>query len=165
MPLLILDVDGVLTDGTKYYGPDGKVLMKRFADIDFTAIKKFVSQGWAVVLLSADTCVNQPLAKDRDIPFYCSREEDGTIDKVKWYHHLIQRHSVAERDIIYVGDDMFDIPIMNTVTQAGGRAYCPSNSAPQVRKHAIPLAKRGGEGAIMELYYRMFPYDDIPPCH
>ena len=38
--LLILDVDGVLTDGKKYYDNTGKVLLKTFCDRDFTAIKK-----------------------------------------------------------------------------------------------------------------------------
>ncbi len=48
--LLILDVDGVMTDGTKTYGIRGEVLSKRFCDHDFTAIKKFKDDGWDVGL-------------------------------------------------------------------------------------------------------------------
>ena len=39
--LVILDVDGVMTDGTKYYDRDGKVVLKVFCDKDWTAIKRF----------------------------------------------------------------------------------------------------------------------------
>ena len=52
--LLILDVDGVLTDGRKYYDVSGKGVLKTFCDRDFTAIKKFKANGWDVVFLSGD---------------------------------------------------------------------------------------------------------------
>lgn len=168
MSLLVLDVDGVLTDGTKAYDKDGVVLWKRFADIDWTAIKKFQSQGWAVCLLSADKNINEAVAKDRDIDFWYSRDEDGTIDKVKWLAKLIQHYAVNKNDMLtYVGDDLFDIPIMMAVLDAGGQVFCPLNSAPQlINHHRIKLLnKRGGNGVIMELYYRYYKDDKTPPKH
>ena len=49
--LVILDVDGVLTDGKKYYNRDGDVVMKTFCDKDWTAIKRFKALGIKVLFL------------------------------------------------------------------------------------------------------------------
>lgn len=178
--LLVLDVDGVMTDGTKMYGPDGAVIAKRFADADFTAIKKFQGAGWRVCWLSADETVNRAVAKERGIDFWYSREPDGTIDKVKWLHKLLGHYRTVAENVIYVGDDMLDMPIMNAVVQAKGEIYCPANAVPQVMRlvsstMTIPalscmtltnvLGRRGGHGAIMELFHRLYPHDDTPPRH
>ena len=60
--LLILDIDGVLTDGTKTYDKDHNVLSKRFMCKDFTAIKKFIAANIDVVLISGDKW-NEKMAK------------------------------------------------------------------------------------------------------
>ena len=52
--LIILDVDGVLTDGKKYYNREGEVLMKTFCDKDWTAIKRFRALGITVIFLTGD---------------------------------------------------------------------------------------------------------------
>lgn len=164
MKLLLLDVDGVMTDGTKIYDTNGEVIGKRFCDLDFTAIKKFTMDGWKVIWLSADPKVNQPLAEKRNIEFCNSNTPDGTIDKVYWFNMLREKHSVNIEDIIYVGDDLFDIPLMEVVKNGGGMAYCPSNAAIPVLKVATPLLRRGGEGCIMELY-EQFSTGNTPPCN
>ncbi len=63
MMLLILDVDGVMTDGTKFYDLKGEVSHKRYCDLDFTAIKRFKEIGWSVCFVSAATTVNVAMAK------------------------------------------------------------------------------------------------------
>ena len=52
--LVILDVDGVLTDGKKYYNREGEVLMKTFCDKDWTAIKRFRAMGITVIFPTGD---------------------------------------------------------------------------------------------------------------
>ena len=52
--LVILDVDGVMTDGKKYYDRDGNVVMKNFCDKDWTAVKRFRAIGIPVVFLTGD---------------------------------------------------------------------------------------------------------------
>ncbi len=165
--LLILDVDGVLTDGTKAYGPDGKVIFKRFCDHDFTAIKKFQMDGWIVCFLSADRTVNEAVAKDRGIDFWYSRDDaTGVIDKVKWLGKLSEHYNVLTNRIVYVGDDMLDIPVMKALRVCGGKIYCPSGAVPQVLKLVDSvLSKPGGSGAIMDLYYCHFNGNDTPPSH
>lgn len=167
--LLILDVDGVMTDGTKVYGPDGAVVAKRFCDHDFTAIKCFQQSGWVVVFLSADKTVNEALAKSRGIPFYYSRDDDGTIDKVKWYYAIREQYGIGPKDVIYVGDDLLDLAVMETVVVCGGRVYYPKNAVPQFRriKHgtkllAQELQQAGGYGAVMALYDLLYQQFVVP---
>lgn len=161
--LLILDVDGVMTNGTKLYGTTGQVVGKMFADQDFTAIKMFQRAGWHVVWLSADQHINEKVAHDRKIEFYNSRRSDGTINKVIMYDTL--RLQFGPEDVIYVGDDLLDLPVMQEIINDGGQAYCPSNSAPQVMKVATPLGRPGGAGCILELYAMLYPDDIEPPTH
>ena len=56
--LLILDVDGVLTDGTKFYNEQHEVLGKRFVCKDFTAIKRFIAAGVTPSICEADPIVS-----------------------------------------------------------------------------------------------------------
>ena len=81
--LLILDVDGVLTDGTKVYDIDHNVLSKRYMCKDFTAIKRFIAAGVKVVMLSGDN-FNRYMAEKRNIDFYCSRNKDLSLDKARY---------------------------------------------------------------------------------
>ena len=71
--LLILDVDGVLTDGRKTYNDNGLGCYKVFCYKDFTAIKRLKSSGVRVCFLSGDENVNRAVANNRDIDFYFSR--------------------------------------------------------------------------------------------
>ena len=54
LKLLILDIDGVLTDGTKDYDVDHKPVYKKFMCKDFTAIKRFMAAGVKVIMISGD---------------------------------------------------------------------------------------------------------------
>ena len=54
LKLLILDIDGVLTDGTKVYDVDHKPVYKKFMCKDITAIKRFIAAGVKVIMISGD---------------------------------------------------------------------------------------------------------------
>ncbi len=99
----------------------------------------------------------------RGIDFWYSRDDDGTIDKVKWLDKLVLAYQATL--LVYVGDDLFDIPIMNAVKLAGGKTYCPFGAVPQVQAIVDGiLRKNGGDGAIMSLY-RLYQTTDTPPKH
>lgn len=147
--LLILDVDGVLTDGKKYYDSSGKACFKTFCDRDFTAIKKIKAAGVKVVFLSGDPNINQSIANNRNIPFFCSRVANQMVDKAGFVSVFEKLFNVESEDMIYVGDDIFDIGIMNVV----GHAYCPQDAALEVRKIATVLPAKGGESCIDCLYH------------
>ena len=74
--LVILDIDGVLTDGRKYYDKNGMPFAKTYCDKDFTAIKRLRGAGVSVCFLSGDNVVNEAMAKNRNIDFYYARGKD-----------------------------------------------------------------------------------------
>ena len=106
--LLILDIDGVMTDGAKVYGLDGLTISKRYCDRDFTAIKQFKASGVQVCFLSGDDKVNKQMAKNRKTDFYYSREKE----KTDFLPEFEKKYSCSTDEMAYVGDDIFDIPFI-----------------------------------------------------
>ena len=121
MKLLILDIDGVLTDGRKYYGLDGMPFAKTYCDKDFTAIKMLRAAGVKVCFLSGDNKVNESMAKNRNIDFYYARGKD----KADFLPELSRKYGVEVNEMGYVGDDLFDLSIMEKV----GYSFCPSDAS------------------------------------
>ncbi len=146
--LLILDIDGVMTSGGKYYDNDSNVVMKKFNDRDFTAIKRFKMAGVDVCFLSGDACVNESMAKSRNVDFYLSKTWVEGSNKEEFLPQFESHYNVGVRDIAYVGDDFYDVGIMNKV----GFAYCPKNSPRCVKDISIVLDVNAGNGVVMTLF-------------
>lgn len=146
--LLILDIDGVLTDGKKYYDASGRAVLKTFCDRDFTAIKKFRAAGWKVVFLSGDPNINEAMAKNRKIPFYCNRIDGKMVNKVTFLEKLCEEYKTNRYDTVYVGDDIFDYDLLSAVEWP----FCPANADSDVKDIATVLSAKGGECCIAELY-------------
>ena len=118
--LAILDIDGIMTDGRKYYGLDGIPFAKTYCDKDFTAIKRFRGSGIKVCFLSGDDRVNKPMAWNRNIDFYSARGKDKA-DFVKLFE---RNYNTKKENMLYIGDDLFDKSIMEIV----GHAFCPNDA-------------------------------------
>lgn len=151
--LLIADVDGVMTDGTKLYDREGKVSGKRFCDVDFTTIKRFRAGGIKVCFLSGDENINRAMAETRKVPFFHSIKGTDKVD----YLEKIKMDFNASR-IAYVGDDYYDISIMS----AADVSFCPKNSPISVKRAAtVVLPVESGHGvlaAIYDMYDDQIPY-------
>ena len=72
--LLLLDVDGIMTDGTKTYDIDHNVISKKYCDLDFTAIRRFIASNVSVLLVSGDS-FNIGMSKKRNIPLVISKDK------------------------------------------------------------------------------------------
>jgi 3-deoxy-D-manno-octulosonate 8-phosphate phosphatase (KDO 8-P phosphatase) len=146
--LLILDVDGVLTDGTKVYDQQHNPVYKTYRCKDFTAIKRFIAAGVQVIMLSGDAW-NREMAIKRNIPFYCTRGNDLSLDKSRYIDHLESQYGVSRDNMAFVGDDYFDLSMFKKLFWS----FSPSD-APQIIKDnsLYVLQSRGGEGVIVELY-------------
>lgn len=143
--LLILDVDGVLTDGKKYYGLDGMPFAKTFCDKDWTSIKRFKALGIKVAFLTGDQKINEQVGKNRDIPVYLSRGKN----KADFLDQLESDFGCIRSEMCYIGDDLFDIDIMKLV----GYSACPSDSPIIVKEEAsILLKNKGGDNLILNLF-------------
>jgi 3-deoxy-D-manno-octulosonate 8-phosphate phosphatase (KDO 8-P phosphatase) len=136
---VILDIDGVMTDGTKAYDLNADVISKKFCDRDFTAIKKMQSENIRVILLSRDRRVNEKMAEKRKIEYIHSK------DKLETFKTL----NINPETCVYVGDDYYDIPLLEYVLFSA----CPSDSPDDVKDISKwILLKKGGENVVMYLY-------------
>jgi len=143
--LLILDIDGVMTDGTKVYGLDGLTIGKRYCDRDFTAIKAFKAAGVKVCFLSGDDKVNKEMAENRKVDFYYARGKN----KKEFIPDFEKIYDCKSFEMAYVGDDIFDIPIMKAV----GYSYCPKNVPDWVKEAADwVITKKSGDNVVSTLY-------------
>lgn len=153
--LLILDIDGVMNDGCKIYNSNHNTIYKRFNDKDFTAIEEFNKQGIKVCFLSSDSW-NVGMATKRNISFYNSRSEDGTICKSRFIPILEGIYNVTREEMGYIGDDYYDLDIINALRYYGYTA-CPSDSPNKVKKSVNQiLDAKGGCGVVMNFYERIF---------
>ena len=157
--LVILDVDGVMTDGRKYYGLDGMPFAKTYCDKDFTAIKRLKGAGVKVCILSGDNNINEPMAKNRNIDFYYARGKDKK-DFLKDFKKI---YNVKTSEMAYIGDDLFDCSILENIAYA----YCPSDSCLKVREicgASNVLNSSGGNNVVCELVELLIQRGLVPDC-
>ncbi len=141
---MVLDVDGVLTDGRLYYGPQGEAI-KVFDVRDGHGIKMLMKNGVEVALLSARTS-NIVAARARELGI--ARVLQGQSDKAIAFAALLADAAVASEDSGFIGDDLPDLPAM----RAAGFAVTVADGcdAAQAAAHWIaPLP--GGRGAVRAL--------------
>ena len=141
--LVILDIDGILTDGKKYYNLDGMPFAKTYCDKDFTAIKRLRAAGVKVCFLSGDSKINEKMAKNRNIDFYNARG----LDKGEFVEKFSHIYNVKPKNMLYLGDDLFDLGIMKKVSHA----YCPNDSPDTVKEACEIIEAKGGDNLVCKL--------------
>jgi len=146
--LIILDIDGVLTDGRKYYGIDGMPFIKTYCDKDFTAIKRLRGAGIKVCFLSGDERINKAMAKNRNIDFYSARGKD----KADFLSEFTEIYDTTPNNMLYVGDDLFDLSIMKLV----GFSFCPNDAPNKIKEYCKikndgVIDTSGGNNVIVHL--------------
>lgn len=154
--LLILDIDGIMTDGNKMYNANAEVVGKKYCDRDFTAIKRFKSAGIDVCFLSGDKNVNEAMAKNRKIDFYYTKDSSGNnVDKASFLGKLSKNYNCPLDRIAYVGDDYYDFTIIEKLKYT----YCSKDSIKDLKDRVYKvLDSNGGEGVIAKLYEE---YEDV----
>lgn len=167
---LILDVDGVLTDGRKIRNLAGHVVGKQFFDRDFTHINEFRRRGVQVLMLSGDNRVNRNLAADKKIQFIhappTNRGDRGAKVRALCAHLRISTsEDIRERlkSTAFVGDDLADDSLLSVV----GFPFCPSDAAPPILARAkagkvYKLRKGGGRGVVEDMYYTLLAAGRLP---
>jgi 3-deoxy-D-manno-octulosonate 8-phosphate phosphatase (KDO 8-P phosphatase) len=142
--LMIFDVDGILTDGSLHYGPDGEVI-KTFNVLDGHGIKLLQQSGVVTAIISArESGIVARRAADLGIQHLYQ----GVHDKRTAFEQLLQKTRIDVQECGFVGDDVIDLPILSRV---GFSASVP-NGHPEVksRVHYVTQAV-GGCGAAREL--------------
>lgn len=142
--LLVLDVDGVLTDGRLYYGPKGEEL-KVFHVRDGLGLKRVMQAGIGVAVISGRTS-EAVIARCRGLGI--AHLEQGCEDKVAALGRLLERLGLNAADALCVVDDTSDMPLMRAV----GHAVAVADAHPDVLRVADRVTRAGGgRGAVREV--------------
>lgn len=143
--LLMLDVDGVLSDGRLYFANDGSEF-KSFSTLDGQGIKMLQASGVKVGIITGR---KSQLVENRANNLGIKLLKQGREDKLSALNELLEEHqlNVDMQEIAYMGDDYPDLPLIRRV----GLGMSPANAHPVVAEHAIwQSERRGGEGAVRE---------------
>jgi len=142
--LLVLDVDGVLTDGTLRYGPAGET-EKMFHVRDGHGIKALARSGVAIAVISGrDSAAVAQRCADLGI----TEILQGVADKTAAFNMLIARLGIAASACACVGDDTPDVPLMQRV----GLAFAVADAHADARRAAHRRTRlAGGQGAVREV--------------
>ncbi len=141
--LILLDVDGVLTDGRLYYTQNGEEI-KVFNVKDGFGIKLAQKAGIEIGIISgrSSNALHKRL-KDLGIEEIFT----GKKDKLSALENIIERKNTKAEEIAYIGDDLVDIPVMRQV----GFPIAVNDAQEIVKKYALYITKRqGGKGAVRE---------------
>ncbi|MCS2170134.1 3-deoxy-manno-octulosonate-8-phosphatase KdsC [Scandinavium sp. TWS1a] len=142
--LLILDVDGVLSDGLIYMGNNGEEL-KAFNVRDGYGIRCALTSGIEVAIITGRKA---KLVEDRCKTLGITHLWQGQSDKLIAYHELLETLSLRPDEVAYVGDDLIDWPVMAEV----GLSVAVSDAHPLLPPRADYVTRiAGGRGAVREV--------------
>jgi len=146
--LLILDVDGVLTDGRLYYGPRGEAL-KVFHVRDGAGLKQLCAAGLVVAVISGR---RSPMTRRRCRELGIRHVLQGVADKQAALQRLCLRLAIAPAECACIGDDTPDVPMM----RIAGLAFAVADAHEEARRAAhVVTALPGGHGAVREVCDRL----------
>ncbi len=142
--ILLLDVDGVLTDGRIILDDSGKET-KSFDVKDGHGIKLILRSGIRVgFITSRRSAVVSKRAGELGIEYVYQ----GAINKLEAFDDIIKKNHFKEADAAFIGDDLVDIPVL----KRAGFAACVSDAVDEVKEVADYIASNpGGRGAVREV--------------
>ena len=140
----ILDVDGVLTNGKILVTSKGKMLREMNTKDGFI-IKYALDKGFKIFIISGGT--NKGV-KERLKDLGIEEIFLGEHTKKDTYDKLIKKYNLKKNEIVYMGDDIPDIPVMKKI----GVPCCPNDAVPDVKQISIYISKKnGGEGCVRDI--------------
>ncbi|HEX9640305.1 MAG TPA: HAD hydrolase family protein [Candidatus Krumholzibacteria bacterium] len=140
---LVLDVDGVLSDGRLHYGPDGEFL------------KSFHARDGLGIVLLRETGMRLAILSGRQSPVVQRRADElgfdpcllGRSEKLGALSEIAQAWRLDLRQLAAMGDDWVDLPMLDAV----GLSAAPADAAVELRRRVDILTKaKGGRGAVRE---------------
>ncbi len=142
--MLLLDVDGVMTDGGIYFSESGDE-MKKFNIQDGYGIVNIQRQGIVVGIITGRV---SDLVRRRAEELGISEVHQNLMNKLEAYETIKTKHRIDDRSIAYIGDDEPDLVVLKKV----GFSAAPHDAVEIVKRSVDYVCKRrGGEGAVREV--------------
>ncbi len=144
MEILILDVDGVLTDGTLIINGDGSE-SKFFCSLDGHGIRMWRGAGLKVAFLSGrESSPTKYRAQQLEVDYVFQ----NCFDKLETVKKCLEQTGFSAEKVAYIGDDLPDLPVIKYV----GFGVAVANAVDEVKQHADYITSRsGGNGAVREV--------------
>jgi 3-deoxy-D-manno-octulosonate 8-phosphate phosphatase (KDO 8-P phosphatase) len=149
--LLLLDVDGVMTDGGIYYSNSGDEF-KKFNIQDGYGIRKLHQAGIKVGIITGRTSkIVEKRAQDLGI----TEVHQNLDNKLEAYESIKKKYNLIDAHIAYIGDDEFDLAVL----KSAGFSAAPADALPVVKKQVHYVCSRGGgHGAVREVIDLILKY-------
>lgn len=149
--MLVLDVDGVLTDCRLWMDSDGE--WKRVYSVrDGVGIKRLIEAGYKLAVITGSKAVDVR-ARVKMLGIHYLYE--GALDKIPSFHELQKESGIKPDEMAYVGDDIFDIPL---ITEVAFGVTVPE-AVDEVIEAADYVTRRpGGNGAVREVCDYIYKY-------
>lgn len=142
--LLVLDVDGVLTDGGLFFGDDGQEY-KMFNSRDGHGMRMLQDAGIPIAIITGR---QSEVVKHRMENLGVAHVYQGQREKLPAFEALLQEVGLAAEHVAYVGDDVVDLPILTRV----GLAIAVQDAHTLVKQHAHwTTPQGGGRGAVRDV--------------
>ncbi|PIB34562.1 hypothetical protein BFP72_03620 [Reichenbachiella sp. 5M10] len=142
--MVVLDVDGTMTDGSINVMDDGSQF-KKFSAKDGLGIKMLLQQGIVVGIISHSSTAQaiEARAKMLGISYVYAGHEEKDVILSGW----LQKLGISYEEVAFIGDDLNDLPAMNKVSIS----VCPADASDDVVSYAdVVLSSKGGDGCIRE---------------
>jgi len=140
----ILDIDGVLTNGTVMIMPDGDQL-RQMNIKDGYALKYAVKKGYNIAIISGGS---SETVRKRLNGLGITDVFLKASNKIEIFDNYVNDKNIAKENILYMGDDIPDYPVM----QKSGVATCPNNAAVEIKNISDYISdKNGGEGCVRDI--------------
>lgn len=149
--MLVLDVDGVLTDCRLWMDANGE--WKRIYSVrDGVGIKRLIENGYKLAVITGATAVD---VRARVKMLGINYLYEGAVDKTPPFQQLQKDSGILPQEMAYVGDDIFDIPLIEAVALG----VTVPEAVDEVKEAAHYITRRpGGNGAVREVCDYIFKY-------
>lgn len=141
--MLVMDVDGTLTDGCIYIGVDGEV-MKAFDVKDGYGIVQIRNKGILPVIITGRT---SPIVEKRAAELGINELHQGIHNKLEKLKKIAKKYDIKAEEIAYIGDDLNDLECINYCSLTA----CPGDAMEDIKSSVSYVCKKsGGRGAVRE---------------
>ncbi len=145
---LVLDIDGVMTDGGMYYSETGDE-HKKFNTKDGMSLKELKKKDFKVGIISSG--YNKNIIQNRADLFGIQHVHVGTQPKMDTLTKWCEELNIALHNVAFIGDDINDKPVLKSV----GLSACPSDAVDEIKEISqVILSKPGGGGCVREFVDR-----------
>lgn len=142
--LIVIDVDGTMTDAGIYYDENGNEL-KKFCTKDAAGFFVAHSVGIEIMVLTGRECAATTRRMTEMKVEYLFQNVKNKADFLK---RFMEQHGIKKEEVGYIGDDLNDLPSMLLAGYIG----CPADSCPEIKKVADYISGiNGGNGAVRDV--------------